>query len=117
MNDSFFLKSDCLPEGFTYPEVFLKIVALSLIDLEPWLILSGEALLSRSNGLRKRYPQRNLIPFARRLDNDDVACWEGAQAGEVKIIHDFASGGWESRAVFPDFEAWFGAAVQDMLNF
>jgi len=45
-------------------------------------------------GLQERYPGRMLVAFARREDNDDVACWEAGGGGKVIVIHDFASDGW-----------------------
>ncbi|MDP4095577.1 hypothetical protein OIN60_02065 [Paenibacillus sp. P96] len=65
-----------LPNGFRYPESFLKVVGLNLVNLDPWLIMNGDHVISRMEGLKERYPSRVLIPFARRLDNDDLACFE-----------------------------------------
>lgn len=49
----------------------------------------GERLRVRFGGL-KRYPtNRNIIPFAHREDNDDVACWDKNSRHQVIIIHDF----------------------------
>lgn len=47
---------------------------MRLVDLQPWLILQGEVLVGTLLGLRKRYPASPLVAFARRIDNDDVAC-------------------------------------------
>lgn len=38
-----------------------------------------------------------VIPFARRDDNDDIACFEVGKGKSVQIIHDFASEGFEQR--------------------
>ena len=65
-----------LPDGFSYPAEFLRIVGLGLTQLEPWWILDGDNLRIRHLGLQRRYPSRKLVPFARREDNDDVACWD-----------------------------------------
>ncbi len=107
---------DELPRGFAYPSTFRRVVALGLIDLEPWSLLSGAALRDRLEGLRHRYPQRTLVPLARRGDNDDVACWD-LGAGTVCVIHDYATPGWEQKHEFEDFGAWFRQAVDDMLEF
>ena len=53
--------------------------------------------------MQVRYPKRILIPFARRGDNDDVACFELNKGDEVQIIHDFASGGYEQRNTYKSF--------------
>jgi hypothetical protein len=104
------------PENFNYPHQFLRIVELGLIDLEPWYLLDGKALRDTLSGLSIRYPERRLIPFARRQDNDDIACWE-AEAITVYIIHDFASPGWEQRAQFVSFYSWLRQAVEDLIEF
>ena len=105
-----------LPEGFWYPPEFTRVVELELTDLEPWLILDGKRLRMRCAGLRERYPERSLVPFAIRRDNDDVACWD-AVTGDVVIVHDFASPGWEQRARFAGFNPWFRQAIDDLIEF
>jgi hypothetical protein len=105
-----------LPPNFQYPPLFIRVVELGLTDLEPWRILEGDWLRRRYTGLRKHYPERSLIPFAARQDCDDIACWEDS-AGEVAIIHDLASPGWEQRATLPDFAAWLRKAIEDLIDF
>lgn len=105
-----------LPDGFRYPPEIIRIIDLGLTNLEPWWIIQGDLLSDRASGLRQRYPNRRLVPFAVRQDNDDVACWDVDQ-GVVAIIHDFASSGFEQRQVLADFNAWFRVAVEDLINF
>jgi hypothetical protein len=93
-----------LPEGFDYPAEFIRVVELGLTDLEPWWIFDGDQLRRRAIGLRERYPERQLVPFARRQDNDDVACWD-LDHGDVAVVHDLASAGWEQRGRFPDYDS------------
>jgi hypothetical protein len=57
-----------------------------------------------------------LVPFARREDNDDVACWE-PMSPRVVVIHDFASPGFEDRGGFADFNGWLRQAVEDLIAF
>ncbi len=112
------LEKDELPPGFSYPLAFRRIFDLGLVNLEPWWLLSGETLRLRFQGLRARYPMRCLIPFARRTDNDDVACWDYSKGNRtVCIIHDFASEGWEQREEFPTFYDWFRQAIEDLIEF
>jgi len=112
------LKADILPAGFEYPREFLRVVELGLSDLEPWLVLEGEQLHLRHQGLRERFPGRSLVPFACRQDNDDVACWD-VDGGDrrVVVVHDFASPGWEQRAQFAEFKDWLRQAVEDLIAF
>jgi hypothetical protein len=74
-------------------------------------------LLTRMQGLRLWYPGRELVPFARRDDNDEVPCWEKDRGATVVVIHDFASPGHEERRVFRDFWSWFSGAVEDTIEF
>lgn len=53
---------------FVYPVKLLRIVDRGLVDLEPWLFLQGDSLLVRHHGLRTRYPERRVVPFAHRTD-------------------------------------------------
>jgi hypothetical protein len=107
-----------LPAGFEYPRGFIRVIELGLIQLEPWRLLEGEQLWERNRGLKERYPSRILVPFARRQDNDDVACWEPkAGDGIVVVVHDFASPGWESHGQFESFYDWLRQAVEDLIEF
>lgn len=107
-----------LPEGFSYPPEFIRVVGLGLIDLEPWHVLEAERLRSRHAGLAKRFPGRELVPFAARQDNDDVACWDlELGPGVVAVVHDFASSGWERREEFPGFYDWLRHAIEDLIEF
>ncbi len=103
--------------GFSYSKAFLKAVELNLVDLDIWYIMDDKQVLHRMDGLQKRYPKRNLVPFARREDNDDVACFETGGGGKVLIIHDYANEGWEQRKEFSDFWSWFESAVEDMIAY
>ncbi|WP_221931101.1 hypothetical protein [Aliiroseovarius halocynthiae] len=86
-------------------------------DLEPWYFLDGEELNHALTGLRQRYPDRTLTPFARRQDNDDTACWDGRDNKTVYIIHDFASVGYEERETYDGFYSWLRAAIEDLIEF
>lgn len=105
-----------LPSGFSYPREFLRVVALGVIDLEPWRVLDGDRLATRAAGLRNRYRERILVPFAERIDNDDVACWD-IDRDRVAIVHDFAGPGWEHVAEFADFYDWLRQAVDDLIEY
>jgi hypothetical protein len=105
------------PVGFSYPRQFTRVVELGLTDLEPWYLLEGKLLREALAGLAARYPDRKLVPFARRQDNDDVACWQVGVNEEVFVIHDFASPGWEQRGQFSDFYHWLRRAIEDLIEF
>ena len=101
---------------FEYPESFQKIVELNLVDFDIWHLLDSHWAAELYRGLQTRYPKRKLIPFAKRSDCDDTACFEIGKGGTVQLIHDFASPGWEQRQEFPDCWAWLAQAVNDMIE-
>lgn len=115
---TFFLPSGRLPRGFQYPDAYNEFVERPLPDLEPWRFFDT-TLESRFLGLRTRYPARVLVPFARRIDSDDVACFDASQPSRdprVLMIHDFASPGWELRDEFGSFKDWLKAAQQESVG-
>ncbi|MEV6672136.1 hypothetical protein [Streptomyces sp. NPDC051162] len=105
-----------LPEGFSYPEGFLRAIESGLVGLDPWWLLEGKSLRVRMSGLRERFPERRLMPFARREDNDDVVCWD-LETGTVRVIHDFTTPGRENRREFATFYDWLRAALEDFIEF
>jgi hypothetical protein len=102
---------------FIYPPEFLKIVELGLINIQPWEILVDDRVKLRYEGLKTRYPKRNLIPFAQRRDCDDVVCWDLNNESKLVIIHDYASVGYEFVKEFNTFWEWFREAINDMIDF
>lgn len=108
MKHEFFLQKNILPKEFEYPYSYKKYIQDEPAELEPWHFYH-DGLEFAFNGLKKRYPSRSVIPFARRSDNDDIACFEVETGGNnhpVIIIHDFASPGWECRGKCIDFLEW-----------
>lgn len=61
------------------------------MDFAFWYLMSKEQVEIRIKGLKERYPDRELMPFARRDDSDDIACFDTGKNNKVQIIHDFAS--------------------------
>jgi hypothetical protein len=111
------LKPEEMPIWFSYPNEFLRIVRQGLLDFDPWIVLVDERLRTRLAGIRERYPSRDIVPFARREDNDDVACWDNRRPGMVVVIHDFASPGYENKQEYNDFWAWFREAIEVMIEY
>lgn len=105
------------PEWFNYPPEFLRLIDQGIVVFLPWKLLLDKEFSDRLKGLAERYPKRKLVPFARRIDCDDIACWERNEGEKVFIIHDFASPGYEARDIHPDFWSWFRSAIEDMMEF
>jgi hypothetical protein len=118
-----YLLNDELPGWFEIPKSYSNIIKEGCLENEDydfgpsWQLLFGQWQEVRFNGLKKRYPERSLYPFARRVDDDDVACFDLADESNpprVVIIHDFAGPGWEYRGSFDNFEAWLEAAKNEV---
>lgn len=101
---------------FRYPKLFIKALELNLVDFDFWYFMSTEQVMIRINGLIKRYPKRKLIPFARRDDNDDIACFEVGKGQRIQIIHDFASEGYEQRGEYNSFGEWMKVIVDELIR-
>lgn len=101
--------------GFEYPLGLEKVADLGLTDLDWWFIMDAPFAEHYCFSMSERYPERQLVPFAKRTDNDDVACFELGKPGKVEIVHDFADPGWEQRGEFPDFWSWFQSAVEELV--
>lgn len=104
-----------LPTGFRYPEEFLRVMRRGVSVLGAWWMLDGLLLRARHSGLRARFPDRSLVPFALRQDTNDIACWD-VDAGNVAVVDDLAPPGWERRAEYVDFSAWLRHAVDELFD-
>lgn len=108
-----------LPGGCEYPRNLGRVIDLGLTNFDIWWIIEGKLLHGLYTTVQKLYPARTLIPFAKRQDNDDIACFD-LDSGRISVIHAFASPGWEQRdegRVFDTFEDWLRQALDDMLAF
>lgn len=106
-----------LPSWVSDTGPFSRLLDQGLANLTPWHLMTDSEMTERVAGLKRRYPERELWPFARRQDRDDVACWEKGQPREVVVIHDFASAGYEQRQRYGSFWDWFRSAIEDMIEF
>lgn len=114
----FYIPKNLLPLGFEYAEDYSEFADCELPDLDPWSFYYSfnELVTYGYYGLKKRYPSRVLVPFARRVDNDDVACFDASESSgspSVIIIHDFASPGWEVRGECKNFNDWVELAKKE----
>ena len=83
-------------------------------SIAPWEILDDAGIASRTAAVRERHPLRNLTAFARRVDQDTLACFDKGDDGKSKAIvvlrHlDDAAQTKEQR--YPGFSAWFDDAL------
>jgi hypothetical protein len=90
-------------------------------SLPPWFLLNDQEAAEIATRLTEAYPKRAAsLPFAGRIDNDDVAVFSilGSSVG-VEIIHMGAAPGWEGspKGRFDTFAAWLKAAVEDCIAY
>lgn len=106
---------------FEIPREYYRIHDLGLTNIPPWYFLDKKVFRALYTGIQRQYPQRVLLPFARRQDNDDVACFVVESAdypqGHVLVIHDYASSGYEVDHSHPSFWDWFRMAINEMIDF
>lgn len=102
---------------YKYPEGYKKLVELGLVDFDIWYLIESEQATRRYYDLKKRFPKRQLIPFARRDDSDDIACFEIGQENKVHIIHDFTTEGFEQREVYQDIWEWLVFVINKMREY
>ncbi|MEI5989368.1 hypothetical protein A5881_000856 [Enterococcus termitis] len=102
---------------FVYPESYDKLIELKLVDFDVWYLIESGQATRRYHDLKERYPNRKLIPFARRDDNDDIVCFEVGKENKVQLIHDFTTEGFEQRGEFGDLWDWVEFAVKDLIDY
>ncbi|WP_460926142.1 hypothetical protein [Spirosoma agri] len=106
------LPTSVTPEWFEYPESVLVLLKLGLLNIKPWKVLTGEQLLAYNS----RYAQKQIVPFAIRLDNDDIVCWS-LKHDKKLVLWDETEMGFKSDEVYKDVWAWLTVATQDMIDF
>jgi hypothetical protein len=104
-----------LPD-FEYPQSYLKIVKLGMVNLEHWFLLSDDLVKKRFGCCQARYKNRRVVPFAEKSDSDDIACFEIGYGERVFIVHDYADEGWERRQEFETFWDWFASAIKKLIE-
>jgi hypothetical protein len=105
---------------FDLPNAYYKVFDLGLTNLSPWRFLEAQECQDVFSVLRELYSGKVLLPFARRMDNDDVACLaveaEAYPTNSILIVHLFAAAGDEVDQIYETFWDWFRAAVDEMIG-
>lgn len=104
-----------LPPGYQW---LLKkgIIAYYSSPLYPWYYLSKQDVFNVTD----KWPQGSyegcLIAFARRYDNDDIACFSvKSQAVEcVVVINGWTSSGYDVIASYNTFWEWLKSVIDDI---
>ena len=82
-----------------------------------WQPLEPDTAWAIARGMKERYPDREVLPFARRVDTDDIAVFVLSdltiRRGAITVIEDFAPSGWECGYTYNTFDDWLRAARED----
>ncbi len=111
------LPNEIYDQGFAWPEAYRRLFELDLTNLPPWRFLEGEELVQNYKTVNAQHPGRHVVPFARRKDNNDVACFTvlvGILEQRVLLIQATGQAGLEME--FPSLWEWFRLAVEDMIE-
>lgn len=110
-------QSNAKNDWLTLPAEYTALLERQIHNLHPWHVMTLDEAKQWNVGLKERLPDRTLFAFARRHDNDDIACWELGKGEQVIVLHDFESPGWEEGETFPNIRDWLHHAVDEMLDF
>lgn len=107
--------------NFKLPPAYYRIFELGLTNVSPWRFIEDTDEFSGVyNALQELYPEHILLPFARRVDNDDVACIvvDSPQYADnhIVVVHLFASADYAFDGVYETFWDWFRTAVDEMIE-
>ncbi|MFT0212479.1 hypothetical protein VQ643_07645 [Pseudomonas sp. F1_0610] len=109
---------------FSYSSDYINFINNEFkdIDLEPWWMLCESEKLMNFwfQALKKQYPARHLIPFAKIDYSDDIACFDANDiSGDPRVIfiHAFALEGWEYRGEVANFAKWLQRAKEESIAY
>jgi hypothetical protein len=115
----FCFEGSSLPPGFRFPRSYVSILEQAeLPELDPWWFLAENPELATfwAETLKRQFPGRSLIPFAKLDTGDDLAAFDGSDtSGDPKVlyVHAYASPGWECRGEARNFDAWLQETKQE----
>lgn len=110
---------------FKYPRSFLTLIDTNTLNEVPYyepIYFLGEMknwTKDWNTIIKKQYPKRKVIPFAKDGRNDDVFCFDATDTSgdpKVYIVHTFASPGWEDRGSFNNFDEWLSDWAEPIYN-
>ena len=100
------------------PPAFSRWLATGEQEFGGWFLLDERGAIANRNNLGQLYPGREILPFARRCDCDDVACLvlndPEHPHGTILLIHDGAMRGTEIEGVIDSLARWFEQAQEEL---
>ena len=83
-------------------------------SIAPWEMLDDAGIATYTAQVRERDPLRNLTAFARRTDQDTVACFDKGADGAGKavlVLRHIGDPAQTKELRYPGFSAWFDDAL------
>ena len=111
------LNTDGYEVAFNYPDALERLVALKLLNFDLWYLVSREQSVVIFKQMKMNCNRMGLIPFARRGDNEDIACLETGNDEKVVVFKNCEYLGYRPREVFDSVWDWFRDAIEIMIAF
>lgn len=110
-------KAEDFESMFQYPDELERLIALKLINFDLWYLMTKDQSVIFFEQLKKQCSCTDLIPFARRGDNDDIACFEIRNKERVVVLKNCEYLGYRPRQIFVSVWDWFRDAIETMIAF
>lgn len=101
---------------YGYPEGMEYFTKRNITTIGNWDILDSDNLEIKLRGIRDRYQNEKLLPFACHEITDDVACFEEESGNKVFIIHDYSYPGKEKGKIFSCVEDFVKDALAEWVE-
>ena len=116
-----YLPPEVINRDYHLPKAYFRVHELGLLNLDIWrFIQDKDEFHALSTTIGKDYTSSILVPFARRVDNDDIACFvvshRDYSVNEVVIAHLYSGAEFEESARQKSFWDWFRLAVNEMIE-
>lgn len=115
-------KLEWLPKAFAAADIqqfkaLAELAAYQDAELGFWFLLDNESAVYNDYSLRVQFPTRKVIPFAWRVDCDDIAAVvisdRERRTGSIVRIHDGAMPGDEIRGATVSLDEWLDQARKE----
>lgn len=111
--------------GFEPPAGYLRMLEIGGIDfhnslLDPWYFIDADRFAGINDLFQKTWRKRTktmpwrIVPFARRGDCDDIACFAiRPEKIDILLVHGWTNDGFDVVERYDSFENWEAAARND----
>lgn len=105
-----------VPKGYTWLVEQGLVGFASWSQLQPWYFLPQQDLFDASARWPMGSYRGSLFCFARRQDNDDIACFSPQDGAELRVvvIHGWTSEGYIVTGNFGNFWLWMKRVIDDI---